>query len=322
MAYSVTPLARSKKREAGTTERIRSIYPARSADGAPVLGRSHTRIAIAPAAGLLVLLALFVGGSACGSKTSAPDAAAGAPGSAGSVNTDGCAQGETRLCIGPGACDGGQICESSQRWSPCDCGHNVEFGSAGSSGSATSSASGAGGAAGSGAGGASGPAGGTAGELASGGAEASAGEGGLTAGDEPCPAGAIAADCSGQCSSDPPASCSQECNKTVVVDSAPLGSVLLRLPSHPGMRCKCNELATAAAAYTVGVKIEHQPSVRYRVSVAAPWSALIPGYDSSCALPFVQACASYTPSTQFIAFTTSDPDAPSANVTIEAGLCP
>ncbi len=34
----------------------------------------------------------------------------------------GCASGATQVCVGSGACAGGQVCESDQTWGECDCG--------------------------------------------------------------------------------------------------------------------------------------------------------------------------------------------------------
>lgn len=42
--------------------------------------------------------------------------------SGGSSSTRGCRQGLTRLCVGPGACDGAQECLPTGLWSHCDCG--------------------------------------------------------------------------------------------------------------------------------------------------------------------------------------------------------
>jgi len=60
--------------------------------------------------------------------------------------TAGCAPGQTQACLGPGACNGAQICASDGKsWGPCDCGGDggaVSLGSnAGDSGSASSSGS-------------------------------------------------------------------------------------------------------------------------------------------------------------------------------------
>jgi endo-1,4-beta-xylanase len=45
-----------------------------------------------------------------------------------------CSPGETRLCVGPGACSGGQICLASGTWAKCDCGSTA--GGAGAGGRA------------------------------------------------------------------------------------------------------------------------------------------------------------------------------------------
>lgn len=49
-----------------------------------------------------------------------------------------CQPGDTRQCVGPGACDGGQACDASGQWSACDCG-SATAGEGGTSGSAGSS---------------------------------------------------------------------------------------------------------------------------------------------------------------------------------------
>ena len=33
-----------------------------------------------------------------------------------------CTPGETRTCVGPAACEGGQMCERDGYWGACDCG--------------------------------------------------------------------------------------------------------------------------------------------------------------------------------------------------------
>ncbi len=44
-----------------------------------------------------------------------------------SSSAPGCATGDTRACVGPGACAGGQVC-SAGNWSACDCGGNEDAG--------------------------------------------------------------------------------------------------------------------------------------------------------------------------------------------------
>jgi hypothetical protein len=36
--------------------------------------------------------------------------------------TSGCTQGDTRECVGPGACKGGQLCDTDGKWGGCECG--------------------------------------------------------------------------------------------------------------------------------------------------------------------------------------------------------
>jgi len=103
---------------------------------------------------------VFVVGSlsvlACGSKVgSLAEASAGADGVGGTVGAGGaatagvvgssgansgssaiggapatCHPGDTRACVGPGACKGGQSCGDDERWSACDCGGDSGGGSA------------------------------------------------------------------------------------------------------------------------------------------------------------------------------------------------
>jgi len=269
------------------------------------------------ASAVLVFTTLLAGVSSCGSKsTPSYSAGAGSGGVAGTLSHQ-CAEGDTRQCIGPGACSGGQACGEDGRWGSCDCG------AAGQSGDPSRAGSGGGSAGAAVAGGSSGrEAGGpsdSAGESAIGGAESNAGSSGLNAGDEPCPDGAIAIDCSGQCAAGTP-TCSDQCQKGVHLDPVPLGTTLIRLPSHPGLRCTCSEIG-APAAYSFGVGWPHPPAAMYHVSVPAPWS-LNPASNSGCALPYVSACATLGSNAYGVNLTTSDPDAPAVNVTIELGKCP
>lgn len=66
-----------------------------------------------------------------------------------------CAPGDTRACVGPGACQGGQTCDKDGAWSGCDCGGGSGGGSGGSAGGGAGGGGGTGGASG-GSGGASG----------------------------------------------------------------------------------------------------------------------------------------------------------------------
>jgi hypothetical protein len=70
-------------------------------------------------------------GGSGGSEVTAGTGGKGASGSAGSAATAGnagsgssvCAPGDTRTCVGPGNCEGGQVCRGDgSGWSACDCG--------------------------------------------------------------------------------------------------------------------------------------------------------------------------------------------------------
>ncbi len=79
------------------------------------------------------------GSGSGGSMDGAAGATAGNGGAAGV-----CIPGDTKTCVGPGACQGGQVCEKSGLgFGPCDCGSNGGSGSGnGASGASGSSASG------------------------------------------------------------------------------------------------------------------------------------------------------------------------------------
>jgi hypothetical protein len=67
-----------------------------------------------------------------------------------------CEPGATRMCVGAGACSGGQRCDSSGAWGACDCGSAA--GDAGSAGGGTTGGGTAGGGTATGGGGAGGAA--------------------------------------------------------------------------------------------------------------------------------------------------------------------
>lgn len=50
-----------------------------------------------------------------------PTAEGGVPAGTGGVPPSSCEHGDTRVCIGPGACEGGQLC-GADGWGECDCG--------------------------------------------------------------------------------------------------------------------------------------------------------------------------------------------------------
>jgi hypothetical protein len=104
---------------------------------------------------LLSVLLGLVASAACSAKTSNTPSVSSAGASSESV----CTAGDTRACVGPGACAGGQACDGSGQWSACDCGVAGDGGA--------SSQAGTGGVSG----GSGGPSGGSSGNPAGGAAE-------------------------------------------------------------------------------------------------------------------------------------------------------
>lgn len=282
---------------------------------APVL-RSKPRVGLfffGSAAWLLV--------AACSAKTSgdpngtsagAPASAAGSAGSAGSIDSTGgspssagasgtnsvgqCSPGDTRPCVGPGACSGGQACGGDQKWAACDCG-----GQSGNGG-APATAGGAGGEAGTGVGGAMGT--------------------GPGAGDEPCPAEAIDADCSAQCSAKSAACVPHAANSCTYysilgTDHVADGKVFGRLPSHPGSQCTCT--TGPATAYSTAIRFNGTPPVLVHLSVPAPWYLVFSG-GYACQSDQHVSCDLINGGT--IGVVTNDPNAPAINLKFEAGACP
>jgi len=249
----------------------------------------------------------------CGSKTSEQPAPT-SGGTAGAAAD--CMLGDTRTCVGPSACRGGQACGANARWGACDCGEaglgGQGVGGGGSAGSAGALVS-IGGA--SGVGGESGI-GGTSTEAGTGGG---AGAGSLNAGDEPCPDSSILADCSGQCGAKP-AACDMQCPVTVVLDHISDGMVIARTPSSSGGLCTICTPATRASAYSVSIvdQVAPPPATAFHVTVPAPWFAAIQrGYwctttEAAC-VPF---------GSDGVIVWTADPNAPAINITAAEGPCP
>jgi len=249
---------------------------------------------------------------ACGSKTSemlGPSIA----GSAGSSAGAECTAGDTRNCVGPGACDGGQACGRDGRWSQCDCGV-----SGGSDGSAGGPSIGMGGA-GQNSGGASGVAGefGVAGATSEAGAAGEAGTGAIMS-DQPCPMVSIPLDCSGQCRPTPNGchSCGAILDLGAVTPSD--GMVLMRTPSHPGAHCfLCNTPTQTSVAFQIQVGWSNPPGGSWHVTASPPW---YPALDqSSCAPQQPESCIELADS---VVLWTADPNAPSVNVILHSGPCP
>src|SRR5450432_4283437 len=97
-------------------------HRAGSADGG-VQTQSAPRRAARVLASAGAVFALLLAAS-CGSKAAdAPGTSvAGNAGSSGASAAGTCSAGDTRFCVGPGACSGGQACGLNGQWSACDCG--------------------------------------------------------------------------------------------------------------------------------------------------------------------------------------------------------
>ena len=100
--------------------------------------------------GLLVGILAVLACAACGSKTTTLSTSA----SAGANGSTECQAGDTRACVGPGACAGGQACDNNGRWTTCDCGSGgtAEVGSSGATSGGNGGTSGTSGGAGPGGG--------------------------------------------------------------------------------------------------------------------------------------------------------------------------
>lgn len=272
--------------------------------------------------GASLLLAL-----ACGSTTIKSESSAGSGGvsSAGAIGgaiqsggvSDGgsagddtatgqCHFADTRLCVGPAACKGGQTCGADQRWGACDCGN----------GGSTAGGGGSGGSSG-GAGGSSGevivPEGGSSGDP--GGGEAGngeAGSGGSGPADEPCPAGPIATDCSGQCTTKP-ALCDGSCPLTVPLSLTGTGGVFARTPSNPGNKCDCGPNSTA---YSMGFQFTPANHTFYMLCVPEPWH-ITELFINACTIIQPPQCVRLNVGAKKFSVWTSDPNAPAINLTAE-----
>lgn len=184
-----------------------------------------------------------------------------------------CTPGATQVCVGNGACQGGQVCNAQgTAWGECVCGSGTG-GSAGSSG-------GAAGGGGSGGGGSGGASGGTAGSTSSGGVGGAAGSaaaggtsgaGGSTL---PCPTGAYT-DCVGDCNpADVCATWEYECHdpghRGLPVPPPPGGTLRVAVRHDPlvdgGVGCNCGSHESAALFEFYAL----QPG-RYMFQTEDPW---------------------------------------------------
>lgn len=242
--------------------------------------------------------------SGCGS-TSKTSGAGGVGGGAGGQAAGVCAPGDTRTCVGPAACAGGQLCAANHAWSACDCG--ASGGQPGTGG--------AGGTAGTGNAGYSGT-------PAGGGAPANPG-------DDACPTGPMIENCTDQCGG--PLKCSAaECPTVTPTDlghaTLAVGTVLVRTPHAPGKLCTCSDSATVAAADSLA--FQNLPVQDAHVTTPASWYvAFVNDFASAkgCAVPQNIHCLSLT-SNFFDGWTavvwTTDPNAPAVNLIVESGDCP
>lgn len=95
--------------------------------------RSRARATILAFNTILVGVALV---ASCGGSSLNPSDGQNSAGQENSVN---CLDGETRQCVGPGACEGGQVCGASG-WEGCDCGAISSAGGAAGRSNANSAA--------------------------------------------------------------------------------------------------------------------------------------------------------------------------------------
>ncbi len=268
----------------------------------------RTRVRVGRLALLQCILAWLLG-SACGSKTiEEPVSSAGAgatSSSAGMTSAGQCSPGDTRTCVGPGSCRGGQACSSSSEWSDCDCGAQA-------SGGQNAGGQANGGAA-------------EGGSAIQGGAEnaGAAGGDGFNSGDEPCPKGDIVYDCSGQCSAEP-AVCKTDCSSHFLIGLTKAGDAIARLPSHAGMGCTCGVGPATSFAVTIAFH-DSTPNDVIHVVVPPPW--YVSYRDGAGCVDTERACGQINPSMtglggNDVVVWTADPNAPAINLVAEAGPCP
>ncbi len=158
--------------------------------------------------------------------------------------SDACQSGETRTCVGPGACQGGQQCSASGVWSSCDCGGVGGSSATGGDGGNSGTGSGASGGTGTGAsggtqtGGSAGYDGGSAGAPGDAGADVTTGDP-PGPNDDPCPTEGIDLNCSTQCGAGPDPACATDgctmANPPIVITSESQLPYVLRMPANPAV---------------------------------------------------------------------------------------
>jgi hypothetical protein len=226
-----------------------------------------------------------------------------------------CVQGDTRPCIGPGGCRGGQICLSNAMWSSCDCGTASSGG--GTDGmSSTSSAS-------------------------EGGLAASDAEAGLDANDEEVESGAVCPDnilldCSGDCIARSSA-CTDVCDVSkaawpnLMLQSVEAGKTYTIRTGKGAVSvfsgCGCGKSGPPGPiTYFMNpiLTVELPGDKSYRVSTEGPWVASIQTSDSydPCGSFFYSSCVRSVTNparSPLIAVTITPiaPSAPPANILVE-----
>lgn len=239
-----------------------------------------------------------------------------------------CSPGDTRSCVGPGACTGGQTCGSDGSWGACDCGASGSGGSGGGSGSGTG---------GSGAGGSGGAT-----QKDGGGTGGTAGDASADAGppDDPCPSQTIGLNCSYSCGG-PTKDCTSPTVEAITCqdpstspgDSFPIFyptqfPFVLRTPSHPGTDPRCTAACNPpSTVFQILIDIHANllaPATGVKVTVPAPWKVHMVTSDFNMCIPASQPnCgADDYGSGSFIEIVTDDPDAPARNVLIERATPP
>lgn len=256
---------------------------------------------IARASAALALAALF--GSACGSDDSSGD------------SKGKCSQGDTRACLGPGACNGAQSCAANGQWSACDCG-GATGGSGGASGGTGGSSGSAGG----------GGLGGTNTGGAAGDASPDGAGGGTQWKDDPCPSTTPLIDCSNSCGG-PSATCAQAtCTEYYILDTKyPAYPYVIRTPSKPGVDPKCAAACPGSGVvFGIGLAqaISIKPNKGLKVTAPNPWKVVLnpPGFpdDRFCTLNLASSgCVVIADNAATVLVLADTPDAPAVNVILE-----
>jgi hypothetical protein len=167
-----------------------------------------------------------------------------------------CADGATRSCVGPGACEGGQMCRSGS-WSDCLCGSTT--GGSNGQGGATPGVGGTG-----------------TWQAGSGGTGTSqAGSAGHAGHDCPPPE-KLLMDCSGDCAADKPCTATT-CNEALTVHVPAVGEWYVRT-GNARERCRCDVEPWAKQMLTLALLHE---TGRLQISCSEPWRILRYGANAN-----------------------------------------